>query len=90
MTGLRVEGVDRSDLSIADPLLQVLPGLGLPGAGLERDAVEALFQRLASRTHGMPVASDELPHGRDIAAALLILRKSMHHLDFGRVAAATA
>lgn len=88
MTGVRVASVDRGDLSTADSLLQALPGLGLPGPGLERDAVEVLFQRLASRAHGMPVAVDELPHGRDIAAALLILRECMHHLDFDRIAAA--
>jgi exopolyphosphatase/pppGpp-phosphohydrolase len=88
LTGLRVAGVDRGDLSTADPLLQALPGLRLPGSGLERVAVEALFQLLASRAQGMPVAVDELPHGRDIAAALLILRECMHHLDFERVAAA--
>jgi hypothetical protein len=52
LTGLRVVGVDRADLSTADPLLQALPGLGTPGSGLERSAVEALFQRLASRNGG--------------------------------------
>jgi hypothetical protein len=85
LTGLRVVGVDRADLSTAAPLLQALPGLGAPGSGLDRDAVEALFQRLVSRALGTPVAVDELPHGRDVAAALLILRELMHHLQFGSI-----
>ena len=33
----------------------------------------------------MPIAAAELPHGRDIAAALLILRECLHHLGFDRV-----
>ncbi len=57
-------GADRGDLSTADPLLRSLPGLGAPGAALARDAVEALFQRLASRAHGMPVAAGELRTAR--------------------------
>lgn len=72
-------------LVVADPRLHQLPGLDRPGSALGRDAVEALFQRLASRALGTPVAADELPHGRDIAAALLILRECMHHLGFERV-----
>ncbi len=71
-------------------MLLALPGLDSHGAGLTRDAVEALFQRLASRALGTPVAAAELPHGRDIAAALLILGECMHHLGFDRVGAAPA
>lgn len=88
VAGSRVADADRGDLATADPLLRALPGLGSSGSVLGRDAVERLFERLAARAHGMPVAGDELPHGRDIAAALLILRECMHHLDFRRVAAA--
>lgn len=88
VAGSRVADVDRGDLATADPFLRALPGLGSSGSVLGRDAVERLFERLAARAHGMPVAGDELPHGRDIAAALLILRECMHHLDFRRVAAA--
>jgi hypothetical protein len=62
-----------------------LPGLHVQGAGLTRDGVEMLFQRLASRSLGAPVADAELPHGREVAAALLILRECMHHLDIARV-----
>lgn len=90
LAGSRVADVDRGGLSTADPLLLALPGLGSGSSVLGRDAVEGLFQRLASRAHGVPVASDELPYGRDIAAALLILRECMHHLAFDRVTAAPA
>jgi len=44
--------------------------------GLTRDAVEALFQRLASWSMGMPIPSELLPE-RDIAA-LIILRGCTH------------
>jgi exopolyphosphatase/pppGpp-phosphohydrolase len=90
LTGLRLAAGDRGDLVTVDALLLALPGLDVPGADLARDAVEALFQRLASRALGMPIAAAELPHGRDIAAALLILRECMHHLGFSRVGAASA
>lgn len=80
---------DLGELVTADALLLALPGLD-EGAALTRDAVEALFQRLASRSLGTPVAAAELRHGRDIAADLLILRECMHHLGFDRVAGAPA
>lgn len=90
LMGLRIATGDRGDLVTVDALLLALPGLGAQGTGLGRDAVEALFQRLASRALGTPVAEAELPPGRDIAAALLILRECMHHLGFSRVGAASA
>jgi len=90
LTGSHLACADRGGLVTADALLLALPGLDAQGAGLTRDAVEALFQRLASRAIGMPIAAAELPHGRDIAAALLILRECMHHLGFDRVALAPA
>jgi exopolyphosphatase/pppGpp-phosphohydrolase len=77
-------------LVTTDSLLLALPGLGPQGGSLTRDAVELLFQRLASRALGTPVPAAVLPHGREIAAALLILRECMHHLDFDRVDAAPA
>lgn len=88
LAGSRLAAADRGELVISDALLLALPGFDAPGAGLGRDAVEALFQRLASRALGTPVAAAELPHGRDVAAALLILRECMHHLGFGRASAA--
>jgi hypothetical protein len=85
-SGLR--RADRGALITWDARILALPGLHAPGASL-RDAVEALFQRLASRSLGAPVAAVELPHGRDLAAALLVLRECMHHLGFERVTAGT-
>jgi exopolyphosphatase/pppGpp-phosphohydrolase len=85
LEGLPVVPADVRGLVTTDAALRALPGLDAPCSGLTRDAVEALFQRLASRALGTPVATSELPHGRDVAAALLILRECMHHLGFGRV-----
>lgn len=85
LTAGRDARVDGGDLVTADPSLMSLPGLDRPGSALDRDEVEALFQRLASRALGTPVAADGLPHGRGVAAALLILRECMHHLSFGRI-----
>ena len=82
----RLAKADRGSLVIADALLRALPGLADPSPGLALDAVEALFQRLASRAHGTPVGDAEMPRGRNVAAALLILRECMHHLGFDRVA----
>jgi hypothetical protein len=77
------EGARR--LVTADTVLLSLPGLDVLGGGLTREEVEALFQRLASRALGLPLPTTELPHGREVAAALLILRECMHHLGFGRI-----
>lgn len=90
LTGWRRLGADASRLVTAHASLLALPGLGAPGVGLDRDAVERLFQRLASRTLGTPIAAAELPRGLDIAAALIILRECMHHLGFDRVSAGDA
>jgi exopolyphosphatase/pppGpp-phosphohydrolase len=61
------------------------PTHGLTDAVLTRDAVEAAFQRLASGALGDPSALKGLPTGREVAAALLILRELMHHLGFSQV-----
>ena len=85
LTGLHLESAAGDRLVTADWILQSLPGLGVQGGSLTRDAVELLFQRLASRALGAPVPAAELPHGREIAAALVILRECMHHLGFGSI-----
>lgn len=90
LTGLPIALADGAWLVSADALLLALPGLDAQGPGLARDAVEALFQRLASRSLGTPVAAADLPEGREGAAALLILRECMHHLDLGRIGVAAA
>lgn len=85
LTGSRLARANRGDLVAPDALLSALPGLSAPGARLTRDAVEALFQLLASRSLGTPVVGSDLPLGRNLAAALLILRECMHHLGFDGV-----
>lgn len=72
-------------LTTAEPSLLRLPGLDAVGATLSRDAVEALFQQLASVALGMPAPQGSQHMDRDTAAALLILRECMHHLDFASV-----
>lgn len=62
----------------------VLPHLG----GLERSAVEDLFQRLASWSLGHPTAARGLPEDRQFVSAVLLLRELTHHLSFERLAPA--
>ncbi len=50
-----------------------------------RENIERLFGQLAAMVEGDPLASAQLPRERRIAAALLILREWMHHLDAGSV-----
>lgn len=50
-----------------------------------RDNIERLFGQLAAMVEGDPLASAQLPREKRIAAALLILREWMHHLDAGSV-----
>ncbi|MGS3140738.1 hypothetical protein ACB316_21435 [Aeromonas sanarellii] len=51
-----------------------------------RENIERLFGQLAAMVEGDPLASAQLPRERRVAAALLILREWMHHLDAGSVA----
>lgn len=66
----------------SDPAMSSFPGLQPGGATVTRDYVEALFQRLAAASLGRSGDLSSLPPGREAAAALLILRECMHHLDF--------
>ncbi|MFM4703245.1 hypothetical protein [Aeromonas bivalvium] len=52
---------------------------------LSRESIERLFGQLVAMVEGDPLASAQLPRDRRIAAALLILREWMHHLDAGSV-----
>ncbi|MGL6570853.1 hypothetical protein ACSZOI_14865 [Aeromonas caviae] len=52
---------------------------------LSRESIERLFGQLVAMVEGDPLASAQLPRERRIAAALLILREWMHHLDAGSV-----
>lgn len=90
LTESRLAHADRGALVISDTELLRLPGLAAQGASLTRNDVEALFQQLAARAVCPAAVTSGLPDGRDVAAALLILRECMHHLGFDRVIAAPA
>jgi exopolyphosphatase/pppGpp-phosphohydrolase len=85
LTRSRLAQGERGELVTTDPVLLALPGLDAPGACLTRDEVESLFDRLASRALGKAVPASESPHGRETAAAIIILRECMHHLGFDRI-----
>lgn len=73
----RIAVPGESSAESADPFLRrIAASAGLPAEGpaaLSREAVEQMFQRLASRAPGLPA-------GPRFAATLLILRELMHHL----------
>lgn len=85
LAAARLAKADRGTLLTDDAALRTLPGLQAPQAHLPIAAVESLFQRLASRSLGTPVAVAELPEGPQVAAVLLMLRECMHHLGFAQV-----
>jgi hypothetical protein len=74
-----------ADLTTLEPVLRRLPGLEAMGSALSRDAVEDMFQQLASIASGLPNSSAAVVAGHEVAAALLITRECMHHLDFERI-----
>ncbi|MCW5636076.1 MAG: hypothetical protein KIT17_22260 [Rubrivivax sp.] len=90
LAGSRLAQGAHGDLVTVDPVRLALPGLDAPGACLTRDDVESLFQRLASRALGMPASAAGSPHGRELAAAIVIVRECMHHLGFDRIRASEA
>jgi hypothetical protein len=69
-------------LTTFEPVLRLLPGLETPGSAVSRDAVEQLFQQLVSIASGSPSPIGTEVADREAAAALLITRECMHHLDF--------
>lgn len=81
----RLRHAERGELLTDAPLLHALPGLQTEGARLVRDEVESIFQRLASASLGHPGALAGLAPGRDVAAALVILRECMHHFGYDSV-----
>lgn len=72
-------------LTTFEPTLRSLPGLEASGAALSRQAIEELFQQLASIAAGSPSHSTAAIADREVAAALLITRECIHHLDFAWV-----
>lgn len=79
---MRAEG---GELVTTDPVLRLFAVAEASVPTLAIDAVERLFQRLASASLGDPSSLRGLPSGREAAAALLILRELMHHLGFSAV-----
>lgn len=71
-----------ASLTTSEPSLRRLPGLAEMGSALSRDAIEDMFQQLASRASGSPGSNANVLADRAVAAALLITRECMHHLDF--------
>ncbi|MGY3945454.1 hypothetical protein [Aeromonas tecta] len=73
----------------AHPLLTLqspLPLASMLGSHeLSRESVEQLFGQFVAMVEGDPLAAAQLPKARHFAAALLILREWMHHLDAERV-----
>lgn len=72
-------------LATAEPAFAPLLPQGQATCRLSRDDVERLFQALAAVAQGDQRSAGELPRGNAFAAALLILRECMHHLDYGWV-----
>jgi exopolyphosphatase/pppGpp-phosphohydrolase len=81
-----------SALQSADALIGRIAQLAGAGAGpgrelvLGRDLVERSFDRLVAVSAGRPSTQDAIPTDPEFAAALLILRECMHHLQFESIA----
>jgi exopolyphosphatase/pppGpp-phosphohydrolase len=56
-----------------------------PGSPLSLEAMERSFNRLTAVVEGSPAAHQGLPASNEFAAALLILREFMHHLQFAQI-----
>lgn len=67
-------------------LAGIAPG---PVRELPLDALERLFNRLASVSEGRPAAHEGLPESAAFAARLLVLRELMHHMPFAAITLAT-
>jgi exopolyphosphatase/pppGpp-phosphohydrolase len=52
---------------------------------LSLDAMERTFNRLTAMVEGSPAAHQGVPASNPFAAALLILREFMHHLQFAHI-----
>jgi hypothetical protein len=72
-----------------DPLMgRIAQAAGLaagPEVVLGRELVELAFNRLAAVSAGRPRTQDNIPTDPEFAAALLILREFMHHLQFASI-----
>nr|WP_315430303.1 hypothetical protein [uncultured Albidiferax sp.] len=70
----------------SDPAVLQMAGLaGVTGGSMSVEAVEGLFDLLASLSLGRPASSAGIPNTPAFAAGLLILREFMHHLGFAEI-----
>jgi hypothetical protein len=80
---------DGTSLYTSDALVReiaVLSGVGESAQmRLSLEAMERTFDRLTSVALGTPAAHHGLPSSNTFAAALLILREFMHHLQFSSI-----
>lgn len=76
----------RSDAPV---LREIARAAGVPDtAQLSREVVERTFERLAAVALGRPNAREQLPEDVGFAAALVVLRELIHHLDIAAIALA--
>lgn len=74
----------RASISSSDPYLRQIAhaaGLDDKATAISREAVEQVFGRLSAVALGRPAAFEGLPDTPQFAAALLLVRELMHHLD---------
>ncbi|NVO04958.1 MAG: hypothetical protein HXX19_02915 [Rhodoferax sp.] len=78
-----------AELFGADAALREIARLsGVPAdlpQALSLEAMERTFNRLTAVVEGSPAAHQGLPASNGFAAALLILREFMHHLQFAHI-----
>ena len=81
-------------LTTADPAVREIALLAGVADGPEMvlglDALERVFNALASVVMGSPASQANLPAGSDFAATVLILREFMHHLKFASITVVAA
>ena len=88
LTSTRLTHAERGKLMTGGALVRAIPGLQHEADSLTREAVEVLFQRLASASIGPRLLVAESPVSAEVAATVLLLRELMHHLGFDAVTVA--
>jgi len=77
-----------ASIASSDPALHAIAaaaGMDDTASTLHRDAVEHAFARLAAVAGGRPAGFDSLSEDPHLAAALLLVRELMHHLDIATI-----
>jgi hypothetical protein len=85
----RIAHDERGTLVTGEPLVRAIPGLQQEGDSLTRDAVEVLFQRLASSSLAPRLLAAAMSVDAETTATMLLLRELMHHLGFAEVTVAS-